>query len=269
MTTIKALRRLSRWRWLVLGGAAGLALAIAAADRSPTGQPPALIADASASEVRIQLAAETKPAPPEAAPAPASPKVDAEISIGESGVVIRKGGRERVIAGDSEYDSFDEFVEKAPWIAGLVFLVAALVFIVPLLAIGLIVWYKMRNNRMRNETMLKLAERGVVPPGEAMAAMAGPAGGAALESMPSTAPLYEQAKRIRKREAWSDLRKGVILGGIGLGLTFWSMLEEGSANGFGLVLLFVGIGYVVLWYFEERQISAPRDTGGGRPPGGG
>lgn len=269
MTTIKRLSRLSRWRRLVLGGAAaaGLALAIVAADRSPVAQPSALIADADAREVRIQLAAETKPAPPEAAPAP--PKVDAEISIGESGVVIRKGGREKVIARDSEYDSFDEFVEKAPWIAGLVFLVASLVFIVPLLAIGLIVWYKMRNNRMRNETMLKLAERGVVPPGEAMAAMAGPAGAAALETMPSTAPLYEQAKRIRKREAWSDLRKGVILGGIGLGLTFWSMLEEGSANGFGLVLLFVGIGYVVLWYFEERQLSAPRDTGGGRPPGGG
>jgi hypothetical protein len=34
------------------------------------------------------------------------------------------------------------------------------------------------------------------------------------------------------------------------------MVEEGSASWFGLVLLFVGIGYVVLWYFEDRQAAA-------------
>jgi hypothetical protein len=113
--------------------------------------------------------------------------------------------------------------------------------------------------------MLKLAERGVVPPGEAIAAVAAPS--AALETTPSTAPLYEQAKRVQKRAAWSDLRKGVILGGVGLGLTFYSMIDEGSANGLGLVLLFVGIGYLVLWYFEERRIPPPRDTGSSSPGG--
>jgi hypothetical protein len=34
------------------------------------------------------------------------------------------------------------------------------------------------------------------------------------------------------------------------------MVEEGSANWFGLVLLFVGVGYIVLWYFEDRQAAA-------------
>ena len=73
---------------------------------------------------------------------------------------------------------------------------------------------------------------------------------------------------MRKRAAWSDLRKGIVMLGIGLGLIFWSMLDEGTANGFGLILLFVGIGYIVLWYFEERQVGE-RHERVDRTPGGG
>ena len=58
--------------------------------------------------------------------------------------------------------------------------------------------------------MLKLAERGVVPPAEAIAAMA-PGARRSLGRCRSTAPLYEQAKQVRKRAAWSDLRKGVLM----------------------------------------------------------
>jgi hypothetical protein len=62
--------------------------------------------------------------------------------------------------------------------------------------------------------------------------------------------------------AWSDLRKGVVLGGVGAALVLASIINDGEANGFGLVLLFVGIGYGVLWWFEERQTPAPD----GSPP---
>jgi hypothetical protein len=72
---------------------------------------------------------------------------------------------------------------------------------------------------------------------------------------------------VGKRAAWSDLRKGVIMGGIGLGLTFYSMLADGEANGLGLVLLFVGIGYCALWYFEDRQLG-PRRPSSSDPRGG-
>jgi hypothetical protein len=163
-------------------------------------------------------------------------------------------------AGGHEYDSFEAFVEQAPWIAGLVFMTTALVFLVPLVVIILVIWYKMRRARMMNETMLKLAERGAVPAGEAMQAIANGRPAQALESGPATAPLYEQAKSLRRRAAWSDLRKGVIMGAIGFGLTAYSMLEDGSANGLGLVLLFVGIGFVVLWYLEDRQAEERQGT---------
>ena len=39
------------------------------------------------------------------------------------------------------------------------------------LIIALVLWYKMRKTRMLNETMLQLAEKGVVPPAEAMQAL--------------------------------------------------------------------------------------------------
>ncbi len=274
----RLLQRATRSRLLVLGVAltAGLVCALATGEDGTRFEP--LVGDAVAAErVRIEVAADTKdaaakqPAETSEAPAKSRPGVDATISIGEQGVRIRNKQRDsdepQVVVDDLEFDSFEQFVEKAPWLAALMFMVVALVFLMPLLIIVAIIWYKMRSNRMRNEMMLKLAERGIVPPADAMAAMAPGSAAASLAALPSTAPLYEQVKQVRRRAAWSDLRKGVIMGGIGLGLTFWSMLDEGSANGFGLVLLFVGIGYVVLWYFEDRKISRSGETGSGSTPG--
>jgi hypothetical protein len=200
----------------------------------------------------------------EAAADAAAPK-GTDITIDRHGIRVDKGNKHvtvQAFGADREYDSFESFVQDAPWLAGLVFLVVLLVFLVPLLIIVLLIWYKVRKNRMLNETMLKLAEKGVVPPAEAMASL--DANRAPLG--PSTAPLYEQAKQIRQRTVASDLRKGVILAAIGLGLTFFSMLDDGSPNSVGLILLFLGIGYFVLWYLEDRA-SAPR-TGGTPPPGG-
>ena len=253
-------------RRLVLAAAA-LAGIVALAVLPPTSPP--LVAEA---------AAQAAPSAPSAAPAEppdsgSAPKagrgIDAEITIDHRGVTVQKGGKggeARVHVGDMEFESFEQFMQQAPWIAAMVVFVTALVFLTPLLLIALVIWYKVRRTRMMNETMLKLAERGVVPPAEAMAALASGRVGPALQNVPASAPLYEQAKAIRKREAWSDLRKGVLIGGVGLGLTFWSMLDDGSANGFGLILLFVGIGYTILWYLEDRRFADRPDRS---PPAGG
>ena len=273
----RLLRRAARCRPLVLGAALGAGLVFASTGGGGLARFDApLIADAGAAEpgVRIRVAADSgdrvKPPTDSAEPAGSRPAVDAEISIGERGVTIRRHrntDEPHVVVGDMEFDSFEEFVEKAPWLAALVFMVTALVFLIPLLIVALIIGYKMRSNRLRNETMLKLAERGIVPPAEAIAALAPGSAAASLSTMPTTAPLYEQAKQVRRKVAWSDLRKGVIMLGVGLGLSFWSMLDDGTANSVGLVLLFVGIGYLVLWYFEERHVAAPRDSGAGTSGG--
>ena len=198
---------------------------------------------------------------------------DAEDDSGPIlGVGPGKHGKKHVRVGifgdEREYNSFGDFVHTDPALATMVVLIVAVVFLSPVLAIALILWFRMRKARMLNETMLKLAEKGVVPPADAMNALAGGNLAGALAAGPATAPLYEQAKLIRRRAAWSDLRKGVILAGFGLGLTFFSMLDDGTPNSVGLVLLFVGIGYLVLWWFEERQLAPAGKAAGTAPPVG-
>lgn len=181
------------------------------------------------------------------------------------------GGRHRkgIVIGigpDREYDSFDQFLDRDPGLAAAVMGIVFIVFLTPVLMIALIVWYKMRKNRMQNETMLKLAEKGIVPPADAMQAIGTGRAEAAIGMAAATAPLAEQARAIRKAAAWSDLRKGVLLGAVGFALTFYSLLDDATANWFGLVLLFVGIGYCTLWYFEDRQAAAAGAGVPVRPP---
>ena len=186
-------------------------------------------------------------------------------------IIIEKGNRRIRVEGlgrDREYDSFDQFVNDAPWLAGLVFLSVLLVFLVPLLIIVLLVWYKLRKNRLANETMLKLAERGAVAPSVAMDAVAaGTSPGVMAAAAAPSAPAYEQARLLHRRAVWSDLRKGVILTAIGFGLSAYSMFDDGSPNGLGLVLLFLGLGYCLLWFFEDKSREPRRETTGTPPPG--
>jgi hypothetical protein len=199
---------------------------------------------------------------------------DANVTVGPRGIVIDHGDKHIRIGGggvDHEYDSFEQFAKDAPWLAGLVFFVVSLVFLVPLLIIALLIWYKIRKNRMLNETMIKLAEKGVVPPAQAMEALNASRVEPAVTAGPATAPMYEQAKMMRSRAAWSDLRKGVLMIAVGFGLTAYSMFDDGSPNALGLILLFVGIGFCVLWFFEERdpaQRSGSPPPPSGIPPGG-
>lgn len=262
-------------RRLVLGIALLLALALGSAPTSPPAQAQAAPPTAS----KPKPAQPAKPAPADQAdagtdsPSADSPGADkespsAEVTVGPRGITIdRHGKRVRVfgIDSDREYDSFNELAQDAPWLAGLVFFAVALFFAVPLLIVIAVVWYKMRRARMMNETMIRLAERGVVPPAGAIEALAGNKPEAAERAMVSAAPIVEQARVASRRAAWSDLRKGIVMLAVGVGLIFWSMLEDGSPNGFGLVLMFVGIGYIVLWRFEERQITPP--PGGGPATG--
>jgi hypothetical protein len=272
-------------RRFVLGTALFLGLALALAPRSPAvhaqepKSPPAAapaapksvpkslsITDGHGAEIKIDVG-----------DAPASETAaDPAARAGDAGVDAPKSGKPRKharvtidgIGTDREFDSFDEFVRSEPELAGMVVAVVALVFLAPVLAIALILWYRMRKARMLNETMLKLAERGVVPSTDALDALAGGKPAAAV------APYYEQAKQIQRRAAWSDLRKGVLMVGFGVALSMYSLLSDREPNGLGLVLLFVGIGFVVLWWFEQRHMpaspvaqGAAPGPGAGTPPG--
>jgi hypothetical protein len=259
------------FRRLVLGCALGLALIVAMASEPDAidhaGASPLVVAQAStdaardAAEAGRQAAREAADAAREAAREATDAARDAAREARDQ--------RKRITLGldvDRQYDSFDQFLDRDPGLAAMVLGVVFIVFLTPILIIALIIWYKIRRNRMQNETMLRLAEKGVVPPAEALQAIATNR----VDAVTGTLPLADQATTLTKRTAWSDLRKGVLLGTVGLALVFHTMIEEGTAGWFGLTLLFVGIGYVVLWYFEDRQAAAfNAGRASAAPPAGG
>jgi hypothetical protein len=170
--------------------------------------------------------------------------------------------RGHIQIGDDDFDSFNDALHTAPWVVGLAFLVAGSVFLTPVFLLIGIIWYKLRKTRLQNDAVLKLAERGVMPPAQAVdAIMSGvtPEAAAASAEVPlaasTAAPVYQQAVIARRRAVWSDLRKGVILTAIGLAFVFYWMVESGQASWVGLVLMFLGIGYILLWWFEDRHLQ--------------
>ncbi|MFO1323179.1 MAG: DUF6249 domain-containing protein [Burkholderiales bacterium] len=241
-------------RRLVLGGALAAAtlLCVLPGPTAVLAQPvaPAPLAQPDAKQSAKDAAREAGQAAKEAA------REAADLARDATREARRKGIKIDIDDSDREYDSFDEFLDRDPALASMVLGIVFIVFLTPILIIALVIWYKMRKNRMQNETMLKLAEKGIVPPGAAMQAIGTGRAEPVLDAAAARLPLTEQARLLRKEAAWSDLRKGVLLGAVGLAITFWSMINHGEANWFGLVLLFVGIGYCILWYFEDRQAAA-------------
>jgi Domain of unknown function (DUF6249) len=175
-----------------------------------------------------------------------------------------KGRRSATIRIDGEHD-WDPFtiMDTAPWIVGLVFLVVGSIFLTPVILLIGIIWYKLRKTRLQNEAMLALAEKGVVPPAQAADALATSASAATVAPQ-----VYQQAVALRKRVVWSDLRKGVILSMIGLGFSFYAVTASGEPSWVGLILLFVGVGYVALWWLEGRHLDQAAATRSGNGAGG-
>ncbi len=275
-------------RRLILATAFLLALSVWAAGETPpaTAQGPKVAADVTAASparaagegsgksVTINIGVKAEPDA-----AGADDGGAAEGKAGEkreSKVIVKDGGASIHFTGspDREYASVREFLHAEPELATMVILVVTVVFLSPVLAIGLVLGYRVRKLRMQNETMLKLAEKGFVMPAEAIEAVASGSmappmrSDLAASSAAGSTALGERVAALRKQAAWSDLRKGIIMGAIGIGLTLFSAFDDRSPNAVGLVLLFVGIGYVVLWWFEQRSI-APRGGADGPSPGAG
>ena len=169
-------------------------------------------------------------------------------------------GRHRGRIQIDDFDSFKQAMDVAPWIVGVVFLVLGSIFLTPIILLVGIIWYKLRKTRLQNDAVLKLAERGVMPSAQAVdAVMAGTPPAQAVP--PAIAAAVPQTVATRRRAVWSDLRKGVLLAAVGVALVLYSITDAGEANWLGLVLLFVGAGYVALWWLEDRHLER-RVSGG-------
>ncbi|HZQ61602.1 MAG TPA: hypothetical protein VFC24_09655 [Casimicrobiaceae bacterium] len=260
-------------RRLALVTAVGVALIVSGLwESSPSGVQAAEVAPNSTAAP----AANTAPPPASGQAADAENKSDAD----QHAIIIEKSGRRVRILGsgdkDREYGSLDQLVRHEPELFGMVIAVVAIIFLSPVLLVGVVMLYRTRKTRMLNETLVRLAERGVIAPGEAMQALttgqvpasatrlAAEGGGVAATS---TAPsLLDETKQVRKRAAWSDLRKAVIIGAIGLAFTLHDLTRGRAPDTVGLILLFIGAAYGALWWYETRHLP---DRSGTSPPGGG
>jgi len=88
----------------------------------------------------------------------------------------------------------------------------------PIILVGLILWYQLRKNRSLHETAIRLAEKGQPVPPEFF---------------------------LGKPSPQSDLRRGLVLIGLGIGLSA-CLAQIEQPWGFGLIPFSMGIGY--LWY---------------------
>ena len=228
---------------------------------------PGAAADAPAKAGAV-AAQKSPPAPPPQAPppAPAAAATDSSPAPADDSATSDERddpfpfGRHRGRLQIDDFDSFKQAMDVAPWIVGVVFLVLGSIFLTPIILLVGIIWYKLRKTRLQNEAVLKLAERGVMPSAQAVdAVMAGtPPAQAAPAAAAAAVPV---AVASRRRAVWSDLRKGVLLAAVGVALVLYSITDAGEANWLGLVLLFVGGGYIALWWLEERHLER-RVSGG-------
>ena len=95
----------------------------------------------------------------------------------------------------------------------------------PIVLAGLILWYQLRKTRCMHETAIQLAEKG--------------------QPIPPEFFLGKQAPQ-------SDLRRGVVLIGLGMGLSA-CLAQIEQPWGFGLIPLFMGMGYLLVWKLESAS----------------
>jgi hypothetical protein len=218
----------------------------------------------------ITAVQKSPPAPPPPGPRPAAPAAatDSPPAPADDAATTDERddsfpfSRHRSRIQFDDFDSFKQAMDVAPWVVGVVFLVLGSIFLTPIILLVGIIWYKLRKTRLQNEAVLRLAERGVMPSAQAVdAVMAGTPPAQAAPPAAAAVATVPIAVASRRLAVWSDLRKGVLLAAVGVSLVLYSITENGEANWLGLVLLFVGVGYVALWWLEDRHLE--RRVGGG------
>ena len=101
--------------------------------------------------------------------------------------------------------------------------------VMPVMLVGLILWYKARRNALLHETALKLAEKGQPVPHSLFADTSGPK---------------------------ANLRQGVVLLMLGLGICAALYLSGIKVWAVGIIPLFMGVGYLIVWKLEGGSQSA-------------
>jgi hypothetical protein len=114
--------------------------------------------------------------------------------------------------------------------------------------VGIVVWGRLRRNRMMHETARLFAEKGQPLPAEFFASPQDKSG--------RSADVF--AGVFPPRKVKSDLRRGIFWVAVGLGVIGYFIADHDSDWGFGLIPFFIGVGYLVAWKLETPPKSEPR-----------
>jgi len=198
--------------------------------------------------IALAVAAMGQPAPPPPPPpAPAasasvtasvSPAQDLADKIHQRIEKKLKGHHGIVIDGDKDEDVDLRKVRDLgeDFAIPIVAIVFMSIFGAPVLIVAVIMYFGFSRNRMMHRTIRMMAEKGQpIPP--------------ALLAPPTPA--------IRQR---SDMRRGVVLCMVGLGLMlfFGAVNEwEGGSWAIGVIPFVIGLGYLLVWKLEGKKDVSP------------
>src|SRR5256885_4485434 len=192
----------------------------------------------------VAAVAQPSPPPPPAPPGPsATVSTTAMASVSPSSLADKihqriekklKGHHGIVIDRDKDEDvdlkGVGDLGERlAIPIVAIVFLS---IFGAPVMIVAVILYFGFSKTRMQHRTIRMMAEKGQpIPP--------------ALLAPPTPA--------IRQR---SDMRRGVVLTMVGIGLMVWLGAVndwEGGAWSLGLIPFLIGAGYLIVWKLEAKK----------------
>jgi hypothetical protein len=133
--------------------------------------------------------------------------------------------------GDSDTTDSGHHDDVVPeQVIPIVAVVMMSVFGAPVLIVGLLLYFGFSRNRMMHKTVRMMVEKG----------------------QPVPAALLNPPPHVRKR---SDMRRGVILMMIGLGLALFFGAVNDWENGawtIGMIFFLIGVGYLLVWKLEGR-----------------
>jgi Domain of unknown function (DUF6249) len=186
--------------------------------------------------------------PPPAAPSSPAPSASATASASPGSLADKihqkldkklKGHHGLVINGDDvdldkvKADDLPEFVIP------IVAITMLTIFGAPVLIVAFIMYFGFSKSRMQHRTIRMLAEKGQPIPAELLA---------------------PPAPAVRQR---SDMRRGVVLCMVGLGLMlFFGAVNswEGGSWALGVIPFVIGLGYLLVWKLEggkKNEIPPP------------
>jgi len=102
-------------------------------------------------------------------------------------------------------------------------------FGLPVLVVAIVLYYKLRRDRMIHETIARLAEKG----------------------LPVPADLLSRSPRVTANR---DLRSGLILIGLGIGLTVFFAGVAPTVWAIGLIPGLIGVAFLITWHFDRKGV---------------